>query len=100
MRVIIVIMMVLLLYVKHSSKHFIKKTDRNGGIVYKSPDQYYSIQNYRFIVKMKVTQSCPTSRPHGLQPTRSSIHGIFQARVLEWGAIAFSTYYSYLLCII
>ena len=31
-----------------------------------------------------------SSRPHGLQPTGSSIHGIFQARVLEWGAIAFS----------
>ena len=31
-----------------------------------------------------------SSRPHGLQPTRSSAHGIFQARVLEWGAIAFS----------
>ena len=27
-------------------------------------------------------------RPHGLQP--SYIHGIFQARVLEWGAIVFS----------
>ena len=27
---------------------------------------------------------------HGLQPTSSSIHGIFQARVLEWVAIAFS----------
>ena len=27
-------------------------------------------------------------RPHGL--TRSSIHGIFQARVLEWAAISFS----------
>ena len=23
----------------------------------------------------------------------SSVHGIFQAKVLEWGAIAFSTYY-------
>ena len=29
-------------------------------------------------------------RPHGLQPTSSSAHGIVQARVLEWGAIAFS----------
>ena len=29
-------------------------------------------------------------RPHGLQPPGSSVHGIFQARVLEWGAIAFS----------
>ena len=27
---------------------------------------------------------------HGLQPKGSSAHGIFQARVLEWGAIAFS----------
>ena len=31
-----------------------------------------------------------TERPHGLQPTRPSVHGIFQARVLEWGATAFS----------
>ena len=36
----------------------------------------------------EVTQSCPTfSDPMG---PGSSIHGIFQARVLEWGAIAFS----------
>ena len=37
-----------------------------------------------------------SQRPNGLQPTGSSVHGIFQARVLEWGAIAFSTmeYYS------
>ena len=30
-----------------------------------------------------------SSRPHGLQAPGSSVHGIFQARVLEWGAIAF-----------
>ena len=29
-------------------------------------------------------------QPHGLSPPGSSAHGIFQARVLEWGAIAFS----------
>ena len=29
-------------------------------------------------------------RPHGLQPTRLLHPWIFQARVLEWGAIAFS----------
>ena len=29
-------------------------------------------------------------RPHGLPPTRLLCPGIFQARVLEWGAIAFS----------
>ena len=32
------------------------------------------------------------SRPHGLQPTRLLHHGIFQARVLEWVAIAFFEY--------
>ena len=39
----------------------------------------------------EVTESCPTlSDPMDCSPTGSSIHGIFQARVLEWGAIAFS----------
>ena len=39
----------------------------------------------------EVTQSCPTlSNPMDCSPLGSSIHGIFQARVLEWGAIAFS----------
>jgi len=38
-----------------------------------------------------VAQSCPTlSDPMDCSPPGSSIHGIFQARVLEWGAIAFS----------
>ena len=41
-------------------------------------------------VKVKA-QSCPTlSDPMDYSPPGSSIHGIFQARVLEWGAIAFS----------
>ena len=41
----------------------------------------------------EVTQSCPTlSDPMGCNLLSSSIHGIFQARVLEWGAIAFSDY--------
>ena len=39
----------------------------------------------------EVTQSCPTlSYPMDCSPPGSSIHGILQARVLEWGAIAFS----------
>ena len=33
------------------------------------------------MVKVKVTQACPT---------RSSVHGIFQVRVLEWAAVPFS----------
>ena len=36
-------------------------------------------------------QLCPTlSDPMDCSLPGSSIHGIFQARVLEWGAIAFS----------
>ena len=43
------------------------------------------------VVYLKVTQSCPTPRdPMDGSPPGSSVHGIFQARVLEWGAIAFS----------
>jgi len=39
----------------------------------------------------EVAQSCPTLRkPVDCSLPGSSIHGIFQARVLEWGAIAFS----------
>ena len=38
----------------------------------------------------KVTQSCPTlSNPMDCSQSGSSIHGIFQAKVLEWGVIAF-----------
>ena len=38
----------------------------------------------------EVAQSCPTlSDPMDCSPP-GSFHGIFQARVLEWGAIAFS----------
>ena len=39
----------------------------------------------------EVIQSCLTLLdPMDCSPPGSSVHGIFQARVLEWGAIAFS----------
>ena len=39
----------------------------------------------------KALQSCPTlCDPTDCSPPGSSIHGNFQARVPEWGAIAFS----------
>ena len=42
-----------------------------------------------------VAQSCPTlSDPMDCSLPGSSVHGIFQARVLEWGAIAFSESFS------
>ena len=41
----------------------------------------------------EVAQSCPTLiDPMDCSPPGSSVHGSFQARVLEWGAIAFSAY--------
>ena len=40
---------------------------------------------------MKVTQSCPTlCDPVDCSPPGSSVHGILQARILEWVAISFS----------
>ena len=42
----------------------------------------------------EVAQSCPTlSDPMDCSLPGSSVHEIFQARVLEWGAIAFSDTY-------
>ena len=39
----------------------------------------------------EVTQLCPTPRdPMDCSLPGSSVHGSFQARVLEWGAIVFS----------
>ena len=39
----------------------------------------------------EVAQSCPTLHdPMDYSQPGSSVHGIFQARVLEWGAITFS----------
>ena len=39
----------------------------------------------------QVAQLCPTlSDPMDCSPPGSSVHGTFQAKVLEWGAMAFS----------
>ena len=46
----------------------------------------------------EVAQSCLTlSDPMDCSLPGSSIHGIFRATVLEWGAIAFSAYNAYYL---
>ena len=45
----------------------------------------------------EVAQLCPTlSDPMDCSLPGSSVHEIFQARVLEWGAIAFSNNDSYI----
>ena len=43
------------------------------------------------VVKISVTQSCPTlCNTMDYSPPGSSVHGILQARILEWVAILFS----------
>ena len=52
---------------------------------------HFLLQCMKVKSESEVTESCPTlSDPMDCSPPGSSIHGIFQARVLEWGAIAFS----------
>ena len=52
---------------------------------------------YSTCVRAESLQSCPTlSDSMDCSPPGSSIHGIFQARVLEWGVIAFSSSYKWL----
>ena len=54
---------------------------------------HFLLQCMRVKSESEVAQSCPTLRdPVDCSPPGSSVHGIFQARVLEWGASAFSGY--------
>ena len=53
---------------------------------------HFPLQCMKVKSESEVTQLCPTlSDPMDCSLPGSSIHGIFQARVLEWGAIGFST---------
>ena len=53
---------------------------------------HFLLQCMKVKSESEVAQSCPTpSDPMDCSPPGSSVHGILQARVLEWGAIAFST---------
>ena len=59
---------------------------KNTGV-----DCHFLLQCMQVKSESEVAQSCPTlSDPMDCSPPGSSIHGIFQARVLERGAIAFS----------
>ena len=51
----------------------------------------YGVRKCSTTATAKLLQSCPTlSDPMVGSRPGSSVHGIVQARVLEWGAIAFS----------
>ena len=52
---------------------------------------HFLLQCMKVKSESEAAQSCPTcSDPRDCNLRGSSVHGIFQARVLEWGAIAFS----------
>src|SRR5574339_356804 len=52
---------------------------------------HFLLQCMKVKSESEVAQLCPTlSDPMDRSLPGSSVHGIFQARVLEWGAIAFS----------
>ena len=52
---------------------------------------HFLLQCVKVKSESEVAESCITlSDPMDCSPPGSSVHGIFQARVLEWGAIAFS----------
>jgi len=54
---------------------------------------HFLLQCMKVKSESEVAQSCPTlSDPIDCSLRGSSVHGILQARVLEWGAIAFSTF--------
>ena len=55
---------------------------------------HFLLQCMKVKSQSEAAQSCPTrSNPMDYSLPGSSIHGIFQARVLEWVAIAFSLWY-------
>ena len=55
---------------------------------------HFLLQYMKVKSESEVAQSCLTlSNPMHCSLPGSSVHGIFQARVLEWGAIAFSDYW-------
>ena len=56
---------------------------KNAGV-----DCHFLLQCMKRKSESEVTQSCPTlCNPMDCSPPSSSVHGIFQARVLEWVAI-------------
>ena len=62
---------------------------------------HFLLQCMKVKSESEVAQSCPTlNDPMDCSLPGSSIHGIFQAKVLEWDAIAFSGTYMLLLLLL
>ena len=70
---------------------------------------HFFLQSIKVKSESEVAQSCPTlSKPMDCSLPGSSVHGIFQTRVLEWVVIAFSkiisnyilSQYCYIQCVL
>ena len=72
---------------KHASQHPWDSPGKNTGV-----GCHFLLRCVKVKSESEVAQSCLThSDPMDCSPPGSSVHGIFQARVLEWDAIAFSS---------
>ena len=70
--------------VAHQAPPSLGSSGKNTGV-----GCHFLLQCMKAKSESEVPQSCPTlSDPMDCSLTGSSVHGIFQARVLEWGAIA------------
>ena len=70
----------------HQAPPSLGSPGRNTGV-----GCHFLLQRMKVKSQSEVVQSCPTlCDPMDCSLLGSSVHGIFQARVLEWGAIAFS----------
>ena len=71
----------------HQAPHLWDSPGKNTGV-----GCHFLLQCMKVKSESEAAQSCVTfSDPMDYSLPGSSVHGSFQARVLEWGAIAFST---------
>ena len=83
--------LILVLRFVQQSEILHSKTHLNHFKIINSTFQTMTFEFFNVKVKVLVAQSCPTlCDPMDCSPSSSSVHGILQARILEWVAISFS----------
>ena len=80
---------------KSADTHLLYKMGQYFHITYGHPPSHFKpsldYTGHLMQSESEVSQSCPTlCDPMDCSPPGSSVHGIFQARVLEWAGISFS----------
>ena len=76
----------------HQAPHSWNSPGKNTGV-----GCHFLLQCMKVKSESEVAQLCPApSDPMDCSPPGSSVHGILQARVLEWGASAFSSIYTHI----